>query len=215
MKLKKKNWDEITINDHKRIVEVYNKYIGDEENPMLPYDLVCAVYGKPWEWMSGLSIKEANEYVKTIEFLGSRPKPSMVKSSYVINGHKYKTTMNMQAVTTSQYIDFQNMSDKSGEMPAEFLAIILVPEGKEYNVGYDLKEAITDIEYHLPITDALGLTAFFFNLSQISMRRSLRRLKKMQKAAAKEGQMTTEQLEALQKTIQILESANGLRRLMP
>lgn len=207
-----KKWSDITISDHKRIVEVYKKYAGNEDDPMFEYELVCAVYGKPWEWIEGMSISEAAEYVRSIQFLAERPKSNTPKAYYTLNGHRYKTTFNMQAITTAQYIDFQQMSAKSGEMPAEFLSIILIPEGKEYNQGYDLQDAVKEIEFNLSVEDALGLSAFFFNLLQISMKRSTQMLKRLKKKAEKEGKMTSEQLEALQRVIEITASGSGLRR---
>lgn len=207
-----KRWSDITIADHKRIVEVYDKHRDDPDDPILPYELVCAVYGKPWSWIEKMDLSEANEYVATLEFLGERPKPRTAKAGYTINGHKYKTTFNMQRINTAQYIDFQQLYDKSGEMPAEFLAIILIPEGKEYNEGYNIDDVVSDIEYHFPIEDALGLSAFFFTLLQISIRRSVRNLKKLIRKAKKEGKMTREQLDALRRVVEITESGNGSRR---
>ena len=210
-KLKKLHWSDITINDHQRILEVYDKYRDDFDNPMMPYDLVCAAYGKPWEWMETMQMREANEYVATLEFLTKKPRPTIAKRSYDLGGRKYITTFNMQNISTAQYIDFQQMADKSGEMPAEFLSIILVPEGHKYNEGYEMEEVVNDIKFHMNVEDALGLTAFFLRLLRASMRRSLRLLRTLRKKAAKEGKMTEEQLTALKKLIDLIESESGLK----
>lgn len=207
---KKLSWKDVTISIYEQVLDIYQRYSRAEDDTMLPYELVCAVYGKPWEWMEKMNIREANEYVKTIEFLGTKPKPKTAKDHYIINGHKYKTTFNLQNINTAQYIDFQQMADKSEEMPAEFLAIILIPEGHKYNDGYDINDVVLDIKYFLPIEDALGLSAFFLRLFQISIRRSINALRKLKKKAEREGKMNKEQLKALQRVIEIV-SENGLR----
>lgn len=213
--LPKKTWKDITLAAHKRILEVYDRYRYADDDSMLVYDLVTAVYGWPQQKIEEMSIREANNYVETITFLSEKPKPVTAKKSYILGGRKYVTTMNLTDVSTAQYIDFQQMADKSGEMPAEFLSIILVPEGKQYNEGYEISEAVEDIRHYLTVGEALGLTAFFFDLFRISMKRSTVLLKKLIRKVRKEGKMTDEQLEALRKTQRLLtECASGMKPLM-
>lgn len=210
--LPKIHWKDITIAKHKAINEVYARYADAEDDIMFIYDLTAAAYGKDEDWLNGLKVSEANDYANSLAFVNERPKPRMVKSEYLLNGHKYRLTMNMQEISTAQYIDFQQMWDKADEMPAEFLSIILIPDGHKYNEGYDISDVVKDIENHMSVEDAMGMSAFFLRLLEISMRRSVRQLKRMESKARKEGLMTEEQLEALHKIRLLFESANGLRR---
>lgn len=209
--LPKIDWKDITIARHKAILDLY-KNKADEDELSFAYDLVCAAYGKDESWIDAMKVSEANEWVNTLAFVNHRPRPRTAKGEYLLNGTKYKVTMNMQALTTAQYIDFQQMADKSGEMPAEFLSIILIPEGHKYNDGYAMDKVVSDIENYMSVEDALGLSAFFLHLLGMSIRRSIRKLRRMEKQARREGLMTTEQLEALKRVRNLLESANGLRR---
>lgn len=212
--LPKKTWKDITLAAHQRILDVYEKYKGSDDDSMLVYDLVAAVYGFDEDTMDGMTISKANEYVETIAFLGDRPKPRTAKGSYILNGRKYKTTMNISELTTAAYIDFQHMSDKSGTMPAEFLSILLVPEGKKYNEGYDLSQAVEDIRNYLSVEDALGLTAFFLGLWRISMKQSMVLLRRLIRKGKKEGKMTEKQLNDLQRVQSLLtECVNGMKPL--
>ena len=212
--LPKKTWKDITLAAHQRILDVYEKYKGSEDDSMLVYDLVAAVYGFDEDTMDGMTISKANEYVETIAFLGDRPKPRTAKGSYILNGRKYKTMMNISELTTAAYIDFQHMSDKSGTMPAEFLSILLVPEGKKYNEGYDLSQAVEDIRNYLSVEDALGLTAFFLGLWRISMKQSMVLLRRLIRKGKKEGKMTEKQLNDLQRVQSLLtECVNGMKPL--
>lgn len=217
---KKKNplpnitWKDITLAKHQRILEVYDKYRFESDDSMMMYDLVTAVYGWEPSKIENMTIVEANRYVETITFLANKPKPVAAKGSYILNGKKYVTTMNFTKLTTSQYIDFQQMAEKSGELPAEFLSIILIPAGKTYNDGYDLSEAVEDIRFFLTVEEALGLTAFFFDLLRISMKRSTVQLKKLIRKARKEGKMTEEQLNDLTNLQNLLtECVNGTKQL--
>lgn len=209
--LPKIHWGDITIAKHKAIIELYEKQ-SDMDDYFFACELVRIVYDKSEEWINGLKISEANDYINSLAFINERPKPNVAKKEYVINGHKYVTTFNMQNLTTAQYIDFQQLADKSGEMPAEFLSILLVPEGKKYNEGYNLEDVVNDIRNYMSVEDCLGLSAFFFTLLQVSMKRSIRKLGKIEKKAKKEGLMNQEQLDALKRVRELLESANGLRR---
>ena len=209
--LKHIHWGDITIAQHKKILDLCKD--GDDDIMYL-YQLTAIAYNKPMEWIEGMKISEANNYANTLAFINEKPKPKTAKGYYTLNGHRYKTTMNLQEVNTAQYLDFQQLADKSREMPAEFLSIILIPEGKKYNEGYDLQTVVSDIENYMTVEEAFGLTAFFFNLLQISMRLSLRKLKRLERKARKEGLMTNEQLEALSKVRESLESASGMRQWM-
>lgn len=211
--LPKLHWKDITISRNKAILDVYDRYEGQEKDLFFLYDLTCAAYGKPSDWIDGMKVGEANEYINSLAIVNEKPKVNIARGSYILNGHKYKVSMNMQAITTAQYIDFQQMADKAKDMPAEFLSIILVPNGHKYNDGYDMEEVTKDIENYMCIEDCLGLTAFFLRLWQMSMKRALRKLNRMVDKAEKEGLMSKEQLDALKRVRQLLESANGLKPL--
>ena len=212
--LKNLSWKDITIGQHQRIIEVFDKYKEEEDKTFLPYDLVGAIYGFDEERMNEMTVSEANEYLATIAFLNKRPKAAMVKGHYWLGEHKYKVTLNPQDLLTSQYLDFQQLADKSGDMPAEFLSVLLVPVGKTYGEGYDVDTVVEDIRNYMSVEDALGLNAFFFNLLRLSIERSTVMLKKMIRKAEKEGKMTDEQLEALRKCQALLTKCeSGLVRL--
>lgn len=211
-KVKPLSWSDITIAKHKAIMAVYDKYRDNADDDLFPYELTCAAYGKPWEWIAAMTISEANAYVNSITFLENKPKQRRVKSKYILNGHTYIACLNLTSINTAQYIDFQNLADNCNELPAEFLAIILIPEGKKYNDGYELNDAVSDIENYLTVEEALGLSAFFFNLSKISTMRLTQKLRRMEKKARKEGLMTEEQLDALRKLVELSDSVNGLRQ---
>lgn len=203
------HWKDITIAKHKAIVKAYENHTDQFE---LALALVCAAYGKDEHWLDGLKVSEANDYIKTLAFIGEEPKPSVAKRNYLLGGRRYRLTMNPQEMTTAQYIDFQQLADKSGEQPAEFLSVLLIPKGHKYGDGYDITQVVDDIEQWLSVEDAMGLTAFFFTLLQWSMKRSTRLLKRLKRKAEREGLMTPEQLQVLTEVLEQFESGNGLKQ---
>lgn len=140
--LPKLHWRDITIARNKAIIEVYKKYENDPDDALFVYDLATAAYGKEDDWMDDMKVSEANEWVETLAFVNEKPKARVARGEYVLNGNKYVVSMNLQNITTNQYIDFQQLADKSGEMPAEFLSILLVPKGHKYNDGYDIAKVV-------------------------------------------------------------------------
>lgn len=209
--LPKLHWKDITIARHKAILAVYDKYGNDPDDVMFIYDLTAAAYGKDEKWLNALKVSEANDYANSLAFINERPKAKIIKPEYILNGHRYKVCMNMQDISTAQYIDFQQMADKCGEMPAEFLSIILIPDGHKYGDGYDMSKVVYDIENYMSVEDCLGMRAFFLGLLKISTRQSLHRLKRLEERAKREGLMTDEQLKALTRVRELLESVNGMK----
>lgn len=68
-------------------------------------------------------------------------------------------------ITTAQYIDFQTFVQDPARL-VELLACFLVPEGCEYNEGYDIDDVYAAIREHMMVTDAHAMAAFFFRRLQ-------------------------------------------------
>jgi hypothetical protein len=99
-------------------------------------------------------------------------------------------------ITTAQYVDFQTLAKDFPATIPELLSCFLIPEGKEYNEGYDIQEVHAAVRT-LPLPMALGYTAFFFDAFAKSMAASLTSLgrirsRKKRKALAKEMRMRAE-----------------------
>lgn len=71
-------------------------------------------------------------------------------------------TTKVTKITTAQYIDFQTFS-KDPDRIVELIACFLIPEGCEYNEGYDIDDVYTAIREYLTVTEAHRLAAFFFS----------------------------------------------------
>lgn len=81
----------------------------------------------------------------------------------------------IDSMTAGQYIDFQTFQqdDAHPMHMARLLSVLMIPEGKRYNDGYDVRALQEDIYTHMPITDAVALVNFWLAKWQRSMLCSL------------------------------------------
>lgn len=205
--IKKLSWKDITIEQFKKIKERIDAKTDDDT--FLVWDLIGICYNMAPEEVDALPIRVAERYARGISFLNTEPCPTIAKRSYTINGKKYITTMDFSRITTAQYIDFQSVNGDA-DHPERVLAICLIPEGHKYGDGYSTDEVAKEIEKGMSITDAIGLSAFFLRLLQWSIRVAGRKMKRLLKKAKKEGKMSKEQMEIVEKIIRLSAYANGL-----
>lgn len=130
-----------------------------------------------------------NRYIQSTGFLTEAPKARPVSTSYTLGGVKLETVMNVQSMTTSQFIDYQTFIKDENKI-VELLSCFLIPKGKKYNKEYDIIEVQKLIRDNLSIIDALGLSAFFLQwyqaLCQVTITSLIKKLKKMMKTEKKE-----------------------------
>lgn len=159
------DWNNITIKKWYGIKDILMDESLDDIDKNV--GILALVYDITEEEAYNMPIVEFAEKTKAIEWLRTPPEPQMVSEKYKINGETYRLVMNPGEIITSQYIDFKNLYPTRDEHMAEILAIFLIPEGKDYNDGYDISKVEKDIYEHLPITYALGMTAFFLLLWEV------------------------------------------------
>ena len=106
-------------------------------------------------------------------FLGAHCEPAEVDGKpFEAGGVKLVPTKDFTKITTAQYVDFQTfVKDFPSTLP-ELLSCFLVPEGKEYNTGYDVAE-VKEAVRCITLPQAIGLTAFFFKRFNASIVDSL------------------------------------------
>lgn len=122
------------------------------------------------------------------------PRPA---DKYQVGGFTLIPTKDLAKITTAQYIDFQHFAPGGDATLAETLSCFLVPEGKNYNDGYDIVEVHNAIKSYLMVWDALGLLAFFLSklaglmrVTQISLSRLKRKKMLSKEQEAKIGMLT-------------------------
>lgn len=155
----KSSWDDMTVGDILFMKETEKLQLAtdDEKNMMVAARLA----GIDYKDFIQLPLSEVRKYMDNTEFLFTKPEPKKARNKYVINGRTYKLFKGNEEMTVAQYIDWQAIqADGFDKRPGEMLAIVLVPEGHQYNDGYDKDQQIEDM-LDMSVTDALGVCDFF------------------------------------------------------
>lgn len=181
LKPEKYSWTDVTVSQYKRIAALPK----DEDwawNALAVLEGItyADVMNAPIEW----TISRTN-YLK--DFFSTQPKIGMPRHRYHLGGTDYVLTQNPADVTTAQYFDYVNAPKEIPQNLGLLLAILMVPEGKEYNDGYSLEKSVTDIENNLDVQSALGIANFWTGCFRLLLKTRLRKARKALKAAKKEG----------------------------
>lgn len=156
---RKLGWNDLTLTDLMRIKSISDLQLATEDEKNLKVaSIVCKI---PYEELIQMPLDKVRKYMDETEFLLHEPKPKKARNFYIINGRRYKLLKNEMEMLTSQYIDFQAIyKDGFEKRPGELLAVMMVPEGHEYNDGYDNDQVVKDM-YDMKVEEALGITDFF------------------------------------------------------
>ena len=132
-------------------------------------------------------------------FLGKQCEPAEMDGKPItLQGMRLVPVTDYRRINTAQYVDFQTLAKDFPATIPELLSCFLLPEGKDYNEGYDIAEVHKAV-LSLMLPEALGLTAFFllsFSKSITDSLTSLGRMKRNRRTIAKAKAMRM-QMEAL------------------
>ena len=149
--INKKSWDDISIAQFNALCK-----LGKE--PKLE-DALKIIYDVD---LKNIPIKDIVKYDTT--FI-SKPIPRRpIKKYYMLNGTKYNANFELPSISTAQFFDFRNYAEKNDYIGV--LSCCMIPEGKEYNAGYDIEQAKKDIA-SMPITEAQTISFFFWNQTAV------------------------------------------------
>lgn len=193
------NWNELPVG---KFIEIYD--MTDDNDKALR--IAAALAGITYEEILNAPLAKTKALLKNAEFLSKQPKLKRAKREYLINGKKYCFAIDLNLISTAQYIDYSEMPKDLYHLP-EIGAIFLIPSGHTYNDGYDMDTVIGDIRDHMPYEDFNSIMGFFLGSFLISMRRFEKETLKTLKKAVKEGTATREQLKEAKNNLQIIRAA--------
>lgn len=161
------SWQKMPVAVFKKLQQIEKP----NSETMLEYNikLLSILCNTTQDSIEKLPISETRKLLEQIKFLEVMPSID-VKGYYNINNKKYNVCLNVNNMTTSQYIDYQGLMQEKDRDIAKILACFLVEEGKKY--GDNTEEAIEDINNHLSILDANSL-CFFFTLQYQSLTKTI------------------------------------------
>lgn len=183
MELKKKNWQQISINDYMELQEIVNR----EDAVDVEVGIVALLCGVDEDEIGKLPILEYQRLRREAQFIASFPEVhNKAPKIITIGDKKYDVITNMRKLTTAQYIDFQTylkMGDGIDNLP-NLLSVFILPKGSKYgDESYDVDKLKNDIKEYLPATTAFEMCGFFQKTFLNSIRNILFYLElKMRKA---------------------------------
>ena len=155
------SYDKLSIGKYLELMEIVDNEEIDEVDKNV--EIVALLDDRPVEMVYDLPLMEFNSLMQKTNFLQTAPKPLQVSTKYNLGGMKLETVLDLTSLTTAQFIDYQTFVKDKTKM-VELLSVFLIPKGKKYNTDYDIIEVQKVIRENLPITVALGMSAFFFDL---------------------------------------------------
>lgn len=224
MELIKKNWNDVSINDYYKLVELSN----DDSLQTIDRDVevLAILCNTTPDEIWNLPVSEVAEMRGQIEWLNSFDFDKKEKhfKKIVINGKQYNIDTNVNNMTYAQYVDFQEnwkRGTDSADNIASILSCFIIPNGKKYNEGYDIVDMIDTIKNSVSFPMAQSLCFFFLKRSVISTRSSLTSLRLMMKMTRWKMKMTRyknkellEEMEKAEKGLRQMEDMYGSRYYM-
>lgn len=177
MELRKRNWDEISITDYKRIVEISKRELdSDMEKDIAVLSVLCEVSEKD------LYDLQVNELSSLLMDAGWIKKPFTFNRSFKLKKLKlerdgikeeYIVAADLDKMTVAQYMDFQNFWDKRNDYMGNLLTVFIIPKGHKYNDGYDILGLAQYFEDTLSIKFWNEVCFFFLHNYLISIQASI------------------------------------------
>ena len=153
--------------------------------------IIALLDGTTPEAVLALPLNEYSAKAAATDFLRHDCPPISAPSRVISGDLVLIPTKDFTNITTAQYVDFQTFSKGGTAKLPELIAVLLVPEGHNYNDGYDVAQ-VARVVRDLPLPVALGLSAFFFGQLVQSIQASLTSLESAAKSLPKQSRAELE-----------------------
>lgn len=164
---------------------------SDAEDIDKQVSIIALLDGTTPEAVLALPLKEYAAKAAATDFLRHDCPPISAPSRVISGDLVLIPTKDFTNITTAQYVDFQTFSKGGTAKLPELIAVLLIPEGRNYNDGYDVAEVVRVVR-DLPLPVALGLSAFFFGQLVQSIQASLTSLESAAKSLPKQRRVELE-----------------------
>lgn len=154
------------LSHYKRLFEIIRK---DWENELdMNLAMVSVLSDIPMEDITNMEVNKLQEFINNLKFIETLYKPKTPETTYNIGNKEYKVFFNVNKMTASQYIDFQNFYKQYDDFMPNLAACFLLPNGKKYGEDYDPIDEAEFLNTHLTIDIFSDIMFFFVNLLQVS-----------------------------------------------
>ena len=205
--INKYSWNHITGEQYWEIFDILHSEASDLQKQA---ELIALIEGKSVDEILSLDMSSAAELINKLEFLNKFELSKRYHpSSIIIDNKKYNVYTNLANLNVAQFIDYQSfISQPFRESYDKILSIFIIPDGHEYNSGYDILEVQEAIRTKLSWLEIQNLLNFILVRYADSYIHSLTYLtKKVQKEKNPQKKMEMERnLNQLMESLKILTS---------
>ena len=150
------NYEALTLGTYMKINAVLEGGADELEKQV---EIIAILADMPVDKVLRIPLADYAKMAAQTAFLRVPCKPTQISEEWTW-GYLVPTT-DFRKINTAQYIDFQAFSKNFPATLPELLSVFLVPDGMDYNDGYDIAE-VQEVVKGITLPDALGLAAFFF-----------------------------------------------------
>ena len=205
--INKYSWNHITGEQYWEIFDILNSGASDLQKQA---ELIALIEGKSVDEILSLDMSSAAELINKLEFLNKFELSKRYHpSSIIIDNKKYNVYTNLANLNVAQFIDYQSfIAQPFRDSYDKILSIFLIPDGHEYNSGYDILEVQEAIRTKLSWLEIQNLLNFILVRYVDSYNHSLAYLtKKVRKEKNPQKKMEMERnLNQLMESLKILTS---------
>lgn len=214
IELKYKSWAQLPIGKYEEIKDIIRGEVENSDIEVLSVLCDCDV-----DDILNAPVSKVRELLGQAKFLTTKlnVKDRLKNKTIVIDGVKYVVHTDFRDITTAQYVDFQTFYKDYEKNYCNVLATFIIPEGHQYNDGYDALEAAEIFREKMPVEVAENACFFFACRSKSSYLKGLRRLVwttlKME-IRTKDPTLKARLKESRTMLMKLIEDITGLGRLM-
>lgn len=175
---KRLSWNDISIEKYYQIKDAFDDTASDLEKNIKAVSIILEI---PEDEIWNLPMPEAEALFKKIKFIDKFELINIKDStkSITIEGTKFNLLKSLNKMTVAQYTDYQTfVSYPLRESIDKILSVFLIPDGHQYNEGYDIIEVQKMFREKMSFLLAQSLLNFLLAKCLLSMKDSLRYLVK-------------------------------------
>lgn len=154
-------WEDITLKQYEDI----SRYYGDKDKKFDMRDVIHILCNKTVDEVNELPVDFLEEIMDILAFLQTPPKEREATNKVVVNGETYQINV-QNKLKTGEYIASETVMKEDKYNYSAMLAILCRKEGEIYDSKFEneMVEKRIKMFEQVPITDLLGVVAFFLNL---------------------------------------------------
>ena len=171
MKMKRnRGWDGVTVEQFVEVRKILKESTLNPEECMIA--VAAELAGVTYEELLNMPLEKAAELFEKANQLREEPRRGRLSTHYQVGNVILKLTP-VKDLTIAQWVDFQTYGKDMEKNIVEILSVVLVPEGKKYNEGYDMDMVKMGIRRYMHVPEAMAVCFFFQRALLRSIRHTL------------------------------------------